>query len=89
MLEPLPERPKGMHHDTYMRLLLWTPRSDNAGGVRVVSKSPGSTPRLFHFPTICRNFRSAPGRIRTSDSRFRNPSRFVYPCSRLFEKPLI
>jgi hypothetical protein len=20
MLEPLPERPKGMHHDTYMRL---------------------------------------------------------------------
>jgi hypothetical protein len=32
----------------------------------------------LRFPAICRQFRSAPGRIRTSDSRFRNtPAQFL------------
>jgi hypothetical protein len=33
------------------------------------------------MPLTYKESESAPGRIRTSDSRFRKPSRFVYPCS--------
>jgi hypothetical protein len=40
----------------------------------VVSESLDFTPGLFRFSAFCRYFKSAPGRIRTSDSRFRNPT---------------
>jgi hypothetical protein len=50
----------------------WTLRSGSLGGVRVVSKEPRYSVGAFLFSGFCRYFRSAPGRIRTSDSRFRN-----------------
>src|ERR671921_2090502 len=57
----------------------WTLLSDSLGGVKVVSESPGAKLGLVLFSAICRSFRSAPGRIRTSDSRFRKP--LLYPLS--------
>src|SRR5215204_5971878 len=54
-------------------------RRVSCGGVRVVSNSLGPRSGLLYFPAICRSFRSAPGRIRTSDSRFRKP--LLYPLS--------
>jgi hypothetical protein len=39
-----------------------------------VQRLSGGNPTLL-FRTFCRNSRSAPGRIRTSDSRFRKPLR--------------
>ncbi len=42
-------------------------------------KSPGTEPGLFCFLPVCREIVSAPGRIRTSDSRFRKP--LLYPLS--------
>jgi hypothetical protein len=44
-------------------------------GVETLRPPPGH----FLIPVICRDFRSAPGRIRTSDSRFRKP--LLYPLS--------
>src|SRR5919107_3445703 len=57
----------------------WTLLSDSLGGVKVVSESPGAKLGLVLFSAICRAFISAPGRIRTSDSRFRKP--LLYPLS--------
>jgi hypothetical protein len=51
------------------------------GIVPVAVIEPWRDAGALHGPAVCRYFRSAPGRIRTSDSRFRKPSRFVYPCS--------
>jgi hypothetical protein len=53
--------------------------------VKLVSESLGAKPVLFYFVLVCRSFRSAPGRIRTSDSRFRKPNRSVYRGSPALE----
>ncbi len=42
-------------------------------------KSPDDKSVLFYFSAFCRQLGSAPGRIRTSDSRFRKP--LLYPLS--------
>ena len=55
-----------------------THQGKDPNGAKLVSEGPGSGAGLSSFPTFCRCFRSAPGRIRTSDSRFRKLNRSVY-----------
>ncbi len=46
-------------------------------GVVVGVETPRQSTGAFLIAAICRQFSSAPGRIRTSDSRFRKPGRCV------------
>ena len=46
---------------------------------RITEETPRLHTGAFLFPYALQEFRSAPGRIRTSDSRFRKP--LLYPLS--------
>jgi hypothetical protein len=57
----------------------WTPRSASLVVSKWCQKAPTHDRGLSRFLAFCRAFGSAPGRIRTSDSRFRKP--LLYPLS--------
>ena len=52
----------------------------NSVAARLLHKSPGDEPGLFHFPDICRAFISEPPRTRTWNLEIKSLSRQVSGC---------